>query len=87
MHAIFLTHGHEARYPSNHYPDLQFHYGNTLPAQFYSQLQEARQMASHHSVQASENSREQFDCHNFQIKCTTKSSKPFVNITDKYSCH
>ena len=67
---FFLTHGHEARYPSNPSPDLQYHYGDTLPAQWYSQLQEAHQMATHHSVQASETSRENFDSHTFPIKYT-----------------
>ena len=67
---FFLTHGHEARYPSNPNPDLQFHYGDTLPAQWYKQLQEAREMATHHSVQASEKSREHFDAHTFPIKYT-----------------
>jgi hypothetical protein len=47
---FFLTRGHEARYPSNPNPDIQFHYGDSLPAQWYNQLQEARQMASHNSV-------------------------------------
>ena len=57
----FLTYGHEARYPSNPSPDLQFHYGNSSPSKWFSQLQEARQMATHHSVQASEQSRNYFD--------------------------
>jgi hypothetical protein len=57
----FLTYGHEARYPSNPSPDIQFHYGNSSPGKWFSQLQEARQMATHHSVQASEQSRNYFD--------------------------
>ena len=68
----FLTYGHEARYPSNPQPDIQYHYGNTLPSKWYAQLQETRQMATHHSVQASENSRENFDSHTFPIKYTKR---------------
>ena len=50
----FLTYGHEARYPSNPNPDIQYYYGDSLPAQWFSRLQEARDMAVHNSVQASE---------------------------------
>ena len=49
----FLTYGQEARYPSNPNPDIQHHYGDSLPSKWFKQLQEARIMASHHSVLAS----------------------------------
>ncbi len=65
---FFLTYGHEARYPSNPNPEIQHHYGDTLAVKWYSQLQEARKMATHHSVQASEKSKENFDSHTFPIK-------------------
>jgi hypothetical protein len=70
MYAIFLTHRHEARYPSNPNTDLQIGYGNSLPTYWYSQEQEAKQMASHYCVQASETSRQHFDSHTFPIKYT-----------------
>ena len=67
---FFLTYGHEARYPSNPNPDLQYHYGDTLPAKWFSRLQEARDMAVHNSVQAGEKSRDNFDAHTFPINYT-----------------
>ena len=67
---FFLTYGHEARYPSNPNPDLQYHYGDTLPAQWFGKLQEARDMAVHNSVQAGEKSRDNFDSKTFPINYT-----------------
>ena len=65
---FFLTYGYEARYPSNNSPDLQYHYGSSLPSKWFAQLQEARLMAEHHSIQASETSRDYFDSHTFPHK-------------------
>ena len=66
----FLTFGQEARYPSNPNPDIQHHYGDLLPSKWYKQLQEARIVASHHSMLASDRSADNFDSHTFPIKYT-----------------
>ena len=70
VHHFFLTYGHEARYPSNPTTEIQHHYGDNLAVKWYTQLQEARNMATHHSIQAGEKSRENFDSHTFPIKYT-----------------
>ena len=67
---FFLTYGHEARYPSNPTPEIQHHYGDSLASKWYDQLQEARKMATHHSIEAGEKSRANFDSHTFPIKYT-----------------
>ena len=57
----FLTYGQEARYPSNPTNEIQHHYGDTTAAQWFQQLQEARTMATHNSIEASEKSRVHYD--------------------------
>jgi hypothetical protein len=67
---FFQTYGHEARYPSDPTPDIQHHYGDNLDVKWYTQLQEACNMVTHHSIQAFEKSRENFDSLTFPIKYT-----------------
>ena len=47
-----LTYGEEARIPSFPNPDVQRHYGESPPAEWYQRLQQARQLATQHSMQA-----------------------------------
>jgi len=47
-----LTYGEEARIPSFPNPDVQRQYGESRPAEWYQRLQQARQLATQHSMQA-----------------------------------
>ncbi len=49
----FLTFGSEPRYPSFPNPDVQLYYGESDAAEWYQQLQQCRQIAAQHNLDAS----------------------------------
>jgi transposase InsO family protein len=50
---FFLTFGSEPRYPSFPNPDVQRYYGESDAAEWYQQLQQCRQIAAQHNLDAS----------------------------------
>jgi transposase InsO family protein len=56
-----LTFGQEARLPSFPNPDIQRHYGESEPAQWYQRLQQGRQLAAQHSMQSTERTAQDYN--------------------------
>jgi hypothetical protein len=67
----FLTYGAEARLPSFPGPDLQRMYGESQPGEWFQRLQQARLVATHHSLQSSARMEQDFNKkarpHNYQV--------------------
>ena len=58
-----LTFGTEARLPTFPSPDIQRHYGESDPSEWFQRLQFSRQLAAHHSLQTSAKAKLDHDRH------------------------
>ena len=56
-----LTYGEEARIPSFPNPDVQRQYGESMPAEWYQRLQQARQLATQHSMQSTQRNEDDYN--------------------------
>jgi len=56
-----LTYGAEARAPSFPNPDVQRRYGESQPSEWFQRLQQARELAMHHSSQTMQKSEDDFN--------------------------
>ena len=56
-----LTYGEEARIPSFPTPDVQRHYGESSPAEWYQRLQQARHLATQHSFVSTERNEKDYN--------------------------
>lgn len=56
-----LTYGEEARIPSFPTPDVQRHYGESSPAEWYQRLRQARQLATQHSFVSTERNEKDYN--------------------------